>query len=665
MTKEGHFYVTTPIYYPSGKPHIGHVYTTISADIIARWNRNIKKDVFFQTGTDEHGQKMVEKSKEANEDISVYATTMSKLFENLSEKFHLSNDYFIRTTFDEHKEIVQLMLQRAYDNGDIYKATYNGLYCVGCEKYYTGKELDENKNCPIHLKPCIEMEDENYFFRLSKYQDRLLELYENNTQFLSPTNKASEIINRVKEGLQDISISRHIDKLDWGVEFPFDKEHVTYVWFDALFNYFSSTKYLDKPEFWPCDVHIIGHDISWFHTVYWPAFLISVGEDVPLKVFSHGLIVDENGHKMSKSLGNVVDPYECAEKFGVDELRYYLFSAGTFGEDLKFSYKTFAEKINNELNNDLGNLVSRVHAMTHKYFQGTVPQAQELKDVDKKLITELNFFDEFNKDMQNLSYNQAIEVLWKRIRATNAYINEVSPWKEADENRLKTIINILVSATRLFAEYLDCFMPTKAQRIFAQLNCKKEGNFTFTQIKANHTLGEKDNIFQKIKLEEKKEEPEKKEGFESLKLIVGKIVEIGDHPQADKLFKLKIDIGEEQPRQILTGLKEHYTHENIDKGNVIIIANLKPAKMRGELSEGMMLAAEDEKGVGVLRTDADVGTILEWNGQKANNGKIIKTDAFFKVKMESQGDKIVHEGKEVIVNNKSIIVDKKITGVVH
>ncbi|NCC71713.1 methionine--tRNA ligase, partial [bacterium] len=338
------FYVSTAIDYASGAPHIGHAYEKIGADVLARWNRNIGREVFFQTGTDEHGQKIVEKAKEEGKEVKNFVDEKVKGFMDLKEKLFLSNDYFIRTTNENHKIIVQKMLQKAYDNGDIYLGKYEGYYCVGCEKYYPEEDLLEGKICPDHKIECAWIEDENYFFKLSKYQDKLLELYKKNPNFISPKFREMEIINRVNDGLRDISISRKKDKLSWGIEFPFDREHVTYVWFDALFNYYTTTEFLnDKKKFWPTNVHIIGKDIMWFHMVYWPAFLMSCNLDLPYRVHAHGMILDENAQKMSKSLGNVIDPFKEIEKFGLDEFRFFLMSLGSFGEDLKYSNREFIE----------------------------------------------------------------------------------------------------------------------------------------------------------------------------------------------------------------------------------------------------------------------------------------------------------------------------------
>lgn len=679
MKKENTFYITTPIYYASGKPHLGHAYTSIACDVLARWNRNIGKEVFFQTGTDEHGQKVANKAEEANKTPQEFVDELIPFFKEQLEKLNISHNYFIRTTDDKHKSFVQDMLSKSLQNGDIYKAKYSGLYCVDCERYYKEDELIDGKKCPDHKREVETMEEENYFFKLSKYEKKLLKFYEENPDFLSPKSKAQETINRVKEGLDDISISRNKETLEWGIEFPFDDSHVTYVWFDALFNYVSGLEINEKKDFWPADVHVVGKDIMWFHKVYWPAFLMSVEMKPPKKVYAHGWWTVE-GEKMGKSMGNTLDPIEIAEKYGTDEFRYFVMSVGGFGDDLDFSQKVFNEKINNELNNDLGNLVSRVHTMTTKYFEGKVPVQEALTEDEAELMKKLNILKEFNSAMQQLKFNQAIDILWTAIRNTNAYINKVEPWKQTDKKRLKAIINTLIFAIKMFADYIDCFMPEKAQKIREQYNFEK-GNFKkFENVKKGHKIGKKENLFQKIteeqtpqqkqpepkKEEKQKEQQEKKSReitFSDLNLKVGKIISIKKHPEAEKLYIEEIDIGEEKPRQIISGLKDHYKEEELLNKKVIVVANLKPAKLRGEMSEGMVLAVEDEnKKVGVIETDAEIGTNLECEKETANNKSQIKIDDFFKIQMISDGKNIYLNDKQIKIKNKIIKIDKDLKG---
>ncbi|MCA9496568.1 MAG: methionine--tRNA ligase [Nanoarchaeota archaeon] len=680
--KLNNFYITTPIYYLSGKPHLGHAYTSIACDILARWNRNIGKNVFFQTGTDEHGQKVAKNAAIAKKNPKEFTEELLPEFKKQLEIMNISNDYFLRTTNEDHKKFVQEMLQKSYDNGDIYKGTYEGLYCIDCEQYYKEDELLENNVCPVHKKKVENLKEENYFFKLSKYQNKLLKLYEKNPEFLSPKSKAQETLNRVKEGLMDISISRNKKTLSWGIELPFDKEHVTYVWFDALFNYISGLKINNNfKEFWPANIHVIGKDIMWFHKVYWPAFLMSVDMKIPKKVFAHGWWT-VNGEKMGKALGNVINPNQVAQKYGTDEFRYFLMSVGTFGDDLDFSEKLFSEKINNELNNDFGNLVSRVHTMTNKYFEGITPEVGLFNDIDEKYLSKLNIYEKFNSEMQELKFNTAIETLWTAIRETNAYINEVAPWKENNKERLKTIIVILISSIKLFGEYIDCFMPEKAKKLRKQFNIKKENKFVFEIIQSKIKLNEKENLFEKIKIEKNNEDKsnqinknnnnqnnnnsEKKEGFESLNLKVGKIISIENHPDSDKMYVEKIDLGEEEPRQIVSGLKSYYKLEEMKNKKVIVLCNLKAAKLRGVKSEGMVLVSEtkDESQLGLLLSEAKIGTNLESNGKIANSESRVKVENFFKMDFKSDGEKVYFENKEITAEKKSLIIDRKIKGII-
>jgi len=861
MTKENKFYITTAIDYASGKPHIGHAYEKIAADVLARWNRNIGKEVFFQTGTDEHGQKIVEKAKEIGKTPKDFVDIIVPQFKNMNKKLNVNYDYFLRTTDEDHKKFVQKMLQKSFDNGDIYLGEYEGLYCVGCERYYTEDELIDGKICPDHKKEVEKVKEENYFFKLSKYEDKILELYEN-TDFLAPKSHAQETINRVKEGLQDVSISRNKDKLDWGIELPFDKSHVTYVWFDALFNYVSGLDINEKQDFWPAVVHIVGKDIQWFHNVYWPAFLMSVEMELPKKVFSHGHVVAEDGHKMSKSLGNVIDPVKFAKKFGVDELRYCLLTVGSFGEDIGFGEKIAVEKINNELNNDLGNLVSRVHAMTTKYFDGNIPEVAELRDVDYEFVEKLNIFEEFNESMQNLEFNKAFEILWTAIRETNAYVNLTAPYKEEDEKRLATVMNVLCSSVVLFAKYVNCIMPEKSKRILKQYNVVNDGILELEFFKSEHKLGEKDNLFEKIKLEEKEEQvvkpnvfiihgvegnenenwfpwmktqlekrgieviipnfptpenqnlenwmkmfvpylskvnessifighslgvsfilnllqeknikinhlysiagfaseleveekyewindinksfyskefdwnkikglvnksfifqssddkfvsidkaeelqknldgqlimvdnaghfntaagfvkfkqllnmiknnikqnkpnnqesSEEKNDFEKLNLKAAQIVKVEKHPESDKLFVLQVNLGNET-RQIVSGLQGIYTKEELENKNVIVISNLKPAKLGGYESNGMILACEDPEighdDCGLLTHDLEVGAQISCGDFVANNESKIKSKVFQKAEMKGQDNKVWFKEKEL----KGVQIDRGFKG---
>lgn len=665
MDNKDTFYVTTAIDYASGNPHIGHAYEKISADVIARWNRNIGKKVFFLTGTDEHGQKIADTASAAGMDPQKFVDEKAAKFKVLCKMLNVSNDYFIRTTQTEHKKFIQEALQKSFDAGDIYLGKYTGLYCVGCERYYQEAELVNGTVCPDHKTACKEVSEESYFFKLSNYQDKLLEMYESNPDFISPKSKSLEIINRLKEGLNDISISRV--NLKWGIPLPFDDNHVTYVWFDALFNYISAPYFLDKKEFWPCDVHIIGYDIMWFHTVYFPAFLMSCGYEVPRKVFSHGMILDSVGHKMSKSLGNIIDPHDVVERFGVDEMRYFMLALGAYGEDLNFGYDLMIEKINNDLNNDFGNLISRIHTMITKYFEGKTPDVGTLETIDSELIISLDIFDEFNSLMQELKFNRALELLWGRIRGVNAYVNATEAWKVTDKERLGTIINILISSANMFAKYVDCFMPEKTVRIFKQFNLSNDKSFVFSYLPSGIEIGEKDNIFTKIQVAKEEAVLNEDSKFKKLDLRVAKIIEVIQHPDAEKLYIEKIDLGNGQIRQIISGLKDYYTPEELIGKKVVVVCNLLPAKLRGELSEGMLLAADSKETgqVGVILADGEPGDLVTLIGEAQNPQTKITFEEFQKIKIKSTVEGVSSEGKIIVCNGRPLGVDRGVIGKVR
>ena len=676
--EKGKFYVTTPIYYTSGSPHLGHAYTSIATDIIARWNRQIGKEVFFLTGTDEHGQKIQKKAEEKNISPKELVDSLIPEFKKQLKNLNISYDYFIRTTDEHHKIFVQKMLQKSYDNGDIYKAKYEGLYCIDCEAYYKEDDLEKGKICPIHKKEVEQMSEENYFFKLSKYQEKLLQLYKENPQILSPQTLSQETINRVEEGLQDISISRTKDTLSWGIELPFDSQHVTYVWFDALFNYLSALEYNEKLDFWPADIHIIGKDIMWFHKVYWPAFLMSCEYKTPEKIFAHGWWTVE-GEKMGKSMGNVLDPEEMAEKYGLDEFRYFLFAVGTFGEDQDFSHEKFADKINNELNNDLGNLCSRVHAMINKYNSGTVPTPKEITQEEKEIIDIQNIKEEYTKLMQELQYNKALSLTFDTIREINAYINKTAPWKQEDEKRRDTILSTLYSSLTHIGFYIEPFMPEKMNKLKSSLNIQNfKGEFEYIQ--ESHNLGEKIQLFTKIdtknqetkqnskpnKNKEKNNDSKEREGFSKLNLKVGKIIEIDNHPDADKLYVEKIDVGEEEPRTIVSGLKEFYNKEDLLGKKVVVLTNLKPAKLRGIKSKGMVLLAENQNDGGLLTSQAQIGENLVCGDKIADNPQKISTETFFEFEIKSNGEAPYYNNTQIkSENNSKIEIDKNIEGLIR
>lgn len=459
------FFVTTPIYYTNDIPHIGHAYTTVAADVLSRWNKFIGKDVFFLTGTDDHGKKIAEAAKKAGKDPKEFTDELVPKFKDAWKKLSFEYDKFIRTTDPSHEKVVSEILQSVFDKGDIYKGVYEGLYCVGCEAYYTEKDLD-NGYCPIHKTKVEVLKEESYFFRLSKYQKKLLDFYNKNPDFISPKNRRQEIINRVEKGLNDLSISR--TNFDWGIPLPFDKKHVCYVWFDALFNYYSATRGGNE-KFWPADVHLIGKDISWFHTVYWPAFLMAAGIELPKKVFAHGWWTFDK-EKISKSRGKVINVDELIGIAGVDSARYFLMRATPFGDDGDFSEQALIDRHNNELADKLGNLVSRVSTLVEKI------------GLEKCKVQLLDKFNEkkIEKLFEGFEFDKVLNEIFGFIDSCNEYVQNKKPWETKD----KKVLFELVESIKKVIPYLWVFMPSTAEKIRKQF-CEgdvKKGEILFKKI---------------------------------------------------------------------------------------------------------------------------------------------------------------------------------------
>lgn len=466
MVKKNTFYVSTPIYYPNDIPHIGHAYTTIAADVVSRWNKIKGNDVFFLTGTDEHGKKIEDAAKKAGKKPKDFVDSLIPKFKDAWKKLDIEYDKFIRTTDKTHEKVVKEILDKVHKNGDIYLGSYEGFYCTGCEAYYTEKDLVEGK-CPIHKTKIEKIKEESYFFKLSKYEKKLLDFYKKNPDFISPSNKRTEIINRVKEGLKDLSISRA--SFDWGIPLPFDKKHVCYVWFDALFNYYSATREKGREKYWPADVHLIGKDILWFHCVYWPAFLMSLGIELPKKVFAHGWWTFDK-EKISKSRGKVVNVDELIGIAGVDSARYFLLRTTPFGDDGDFSESALIQRHNDELANKLGNLVSRVSGLIEK--NGVEKSTNKLiKKFGKKKIGSL---------LDNYEFDKALNEIFGFIDKCNEYVQEKKPWETKD----KKVLFEMAESIKELIPYIWIFMPSTAEKIKKQF-CEgkiKKGEILFKKI---------------------------------------------------------------------------------------------------------------------------------------------------------------------------------------
>lgn len=636
MTKPS-FYITTPIYYPSDNLHIGHAYCTTIADSIARYRRAAGYDVFFLTGSDEHGQKIQRKAEEKGVTPLQYVDAIVANFKLLWEKLGISNDDFVRTSEKRHEKVVQEIMQKIYDQGDIYKKNYEGLYCVPCESYWLERQLIDGK-CPDCGRPVEKMKEESYFFKLSKYQDQLLEYIEQNPDFIQPVSRRNEMINFIKQGLEDLCITR--TTFDWGIKVPFDDKHVVYVWFDALLNYFTGVGYGADDEkfkkFWPANLHLVGKEIVRFHTIIWPIMLMAMGVELPKQVYGHGWLVVE-GDKMSKSKGNVIDPLSLIDEFGADAIRYFLLREINLGSDGNFSRDALITRINADLANDLGNLLHRTVSMIEKYHGGRIHKTAVADNLDDDLISlAAQTVESYQYAMDNMEINTAIKSVWALISRTNKYIDETGPWllakDEAKAARLQAVMYNLAEVLRIVAILIAPFVPHTSPKIYKQLGLAVPAEFLLADAiwggLPDGTMVQKgEPIYPRIEVNEEgvtvaaatkktavtaapqKEKvepsvPEQKEeiaieDFAKIDLRVATILTAERVPKTDKLMKLSVKIGEEE-RTIVSGIAQHYTEEQLVGRNVIVIANLKAAKLRGIESRGMLLAASDGEGHLVL-----------------------------------------------------------------
>jgi methionyl-tRNA synthetase len=623
------FYITTPIYYVNASPHIGHAYTTIVADTLARYHRMAGEDTFFVTGTDEHGDKIAEAAKRAGITPKEYADKISAQFRNLWPELSVTNDYFIRTTDTNHIETVRSILQKVYDTGDIYFGAYEGYYCVGCERFYMEKELVEGL-CPDHQTKPEHRKESNYFFRMSKYQDWLINHIKENPDFIRPERYKNEVLAFLRDPLEDLCISRPKTRLEWGITLPFDEKYVTYVWFDALINYVTALNYPDGAnfkKFWPQAQHLIAKDIVKPHGIYWPTMLKAAGIEPFRHLNVHGYW-NSDASKMSKSLGNVIRPLDLKDKYGLDAFRYFLMRDMVFGLDSNFSEEAFVQRLNSDLANDLGNLVSRSITMAIKYCDGKTPTISPDKRDYVLQKAAIKTIDEVETCFGDMSLHKALIAIWEFINTANKYIVENEPWNlakdPANKEKLQAIMYNLLAALRSIAILITPFMPQTAEKILRQIGISETQKLDFSVIRkdvaltAGSPLIRGDSLFPRIEVE--KEVPSAKvkadtldlkpvidyDDFAKIDLRVAKILEAEAVPKSSKLLRLKIDIGEE--RTIVAGIGKDYNPADLVGKKVVVVANLKSAKLMGVESRGMILATDTDQGLTILSFDRDPKT---------------------------------------------------------
>lgn len=658
MSKPGTFYITTPIYYVNDIPHIGHAYTTIAADVLARYWRLRGRDVFFLTGLDEHGQKVQQAAAKAGIDPQVHCDKLAPQFQDLWKRLNISNDAFIRTTDAQHKKVVQRYLQELFDKQLIYKADYSGWYCTFDERFWTEKDVADGL-CPDCKRPVERLSEHNYFFKMGQYQDRLIDQIKTHEHFIRPESRRNEVLGFLHtQKLGDLSISRPKSRLSWGIELPFDKDYVTYVWFDALVNYISALEYkLATPsieKYWPASVHLVGKDILTTHAVYWSTMLMALSLPLPETIFAHGWWTVD-GEKMSKSRGNVVDPNKMVDEFGADAFRYFLLREVPFGQDGDFSQSAMVTRVNSDLANGLGNLLSRTLTLIEKNRSNQIPQTGKSRaaerDLQQATVTLLN--ETLPRHLEQLEFSRALEAIWQVVQIANQYVDKTAPWNlaknESDADQLNTVLYYMAETLRCLALAISPFMPTSAQSICTQLGLSLDFNTTLLRsllswgdVKGGTVIRKGTSLFPRIESKPQGAKPVSDtpatpqpipaasaptatvapaapaqvapaqitiDEFMKVQLKTAKVISAERVPKSEKLLKLQVSLGTEQ-RQIVAGIGKKYEPDMLVGKTIVIVANLKPAKLMGIESQGMVLAAGDSevRGLATIIEEVDPGT---------------------------------------------------------
>lgn len=619
------YYITTPIYYPSGRLHLGHAYTTIAGDVLKKYKAQQGYDVFYLTGTDEHGEKIEKTAKDLNMEPKEYLDGFVDSIKSMWELLEIDYDYFIRTTDESHKKQVSVIFDRLLKNGDIYKGEYEGLYCVPCESYFTESQLVDGK-CPDCGREVNVVKEESYFFKCSKYTDRLVEYFENNDDFLLPVSRKNELINNfIKPGLQDLAVSR--TSFNWGIPVPNDEGHVIYVWIDALSNYITALNMLEDnselKDFWPADVHLLGKEIVRFHAIYWPMILMALDLPLPKKLFAHGWLLMEND-KMSKSKGNVIYPEFLVENYGIDAVKYYLMREIPFGDDGYFSSKNFISRFNNDLANDLGNLVNRTLKMVHQYCGGTVNNKNlVVNEIEIKTLY-AEAFEKYNSNMEEMNFARALASVWEIVSRSNKYIDQTSPWvlakDETKKDELEQVLYNLLHLIELVSYCVYPFLTNTSKEIQRQLGVEVNAEYDKYKQLSSFTVSEEYGVlFMRLDVDvevekinesifgKKVEEKERItfDEFQKVNIVCGKVLSCVQHPKADKLLLFKVSLGYKEV-QIVSGIANFYSPEDLVGKKLAVVENLKPTKIRGELSEGMILSAGDDSNLKVVEINNEI-----------------------------------------------------------